>query len=789
MAIDHKYIAGLELQELLVDKLTGEPLSEGQIFFWKDQARSEPKTVYRLSGSPPNYSFTALSNPVNLGVGGTVVDDDNNDVVIYYYPYDDIGNVELYFVQVKSLGGEDIFTREAWPPNVGAGDVTSNTFKTFIENGQFWLHNNIPADDIEGYEAGEIREPITDIAEGGWTFERPDGSTAKDFVKFDRFAQDVINPSANPRYALRVNNTIVGDNNAYKDVRIKFRNVNQFASPTDMFTFALNGIDHSSGGAQLKLILIKNFGTGGATSTEEELHTFTLGTAYGEMQSFSFNFGSNTADNLGDSNDDFIQLALRYPTVSIFDISVTDILLGDGDEEFEIYPAITINEAVYGANAGNLPIPDYNGMNLYLPIVQGIQGFEYDYSEVAKVYMALYPQPGRGELLCNGLGYFVSGYSDDKIPYRRLFNKLFNNGNSLNIPLFGCGPEFVDTYITTLVAANELRINANSSGIINSFLAAGTSGFPFSADDIEGLTTNVTAYMLNTSQIFGVGDFVGAVTVPNTGTSGFTVTPVFDVAGGFNAFYITTIVATTLAGKYFTFNSCPTVNGSNDPYYIWFEVDGAGSDPAPGGTGILVKLNSLYTEYDVACLIKEALSGHQTGTITVGAPADISSGSYFLLDTNFENYYIWYTKEGIGNDPEVSGRIGIRVDILDADTAAQATTKTQIQLNSMWFAVPNFQGMFPRGFDTNGDWDPDTAARFSNVSSLFGNKLGTSEYFMIQSHNHLYVDKIYNHSTEKGSGDPFAPLIPPDDTVLATAYTGGSETRPINFNVNFVIKY
>ena len=125
MALDSRYFTAIDLEQYLVDKDTGAPLSGGTIEFWEDDNRTTPKLVYQLTGAPPNYTYSPLPNPVNVGLAGTPLDNNGNNVAIYAFPYDAEGNLQLYYVVVKNSFGTEQFVREAWP-NVTAETNPAN---------------------------------------------------------------------------------------------------------------------------------------------------------------------------------------------------------------------------------------------------------------------------------------------------------------------------------------------------------------------------------------------------------------------------------------------------------------------------------------------------------------------------------------------------------------------------------------------------------------------------------------------------------------------------------------
>lgn len=98
-------------------------------------------------------------------------------------------------------------------------------------------------------------------------------------------------------------------------------------------------------------------------------------------------------------------------------------------------------------------------------------------------------------------------------------------------------------------------------------------------------------------------------------------------------------VATTTAGtaasvqsKYFTFSNTTTA------FYVWFNVSGAGVDPAPGGTGIEVVLDGDETNAEYLALIVAGVTGASGMTASldgsriivsvdsVGADTDLAAG-------------------------------------------------------------------------------------------------------------------------------------------------------------------
>ena len=110
-------VASPTLQDYLVDKLTGQPLSAGIVTFYQDSQRQTLKNVYYQQGIPGAYTYTALPNPLTLSSVGTIQDSNGNDVIPFFYPYDETDNVtpQAYYVTVYSSSFVLQFTRQNFP--------------------------------------------------------------------------------------------------------------------------------------------------------------------------------------------------------------------------------------------------------------------------------------------------------------------------------------------------------------------------------------------------------------------------------------------------------------------------------------------------------------------------------------------------------------------------------------------------------------------------------------------------------------------------------------------------
>jgi hypothetical protein len=791
MPLDSRFVLVPSLQEYFVDKDTGLPLAGGKVKFYQDNSRNTPKDVYKISGTPPNYEYVSLGSEITLSSVGTYQDESNNDILVYFFPYDGTpeesnNTIELYYITVESATEVPQFTREGLP-NIAATETTVEEIKNYIPNGQFWTHIDIP--ETSTADAGEITEAVTPIAYGSWTFARPIGSTASDFVTFERFGAPVDDPSAYPRYACRVRCTSANPGDTYKDLRVRFDDVNKFASEDQEYTLFFSAQTNTGTTINADIVLIKNYGTGGSATDEVNLGQITIPAFYEDFNT-PFTFSDNEGKTIGDDNDDYLEIALRFPVSTTFDVSSTDFVLAPNNVTIEEFPQTPNAEFLYQALPPPRPNPD--GSDLYLSPILTKEGWVFDQRTVGSFLWTMEQSTPAACLPMDGqTTYKTVDYSSEGIPYARLQAKLLSWGGGA-IPIWGCGQDFVNSYSTNDTA--HFRITNNTVGTVTNFSdGAIPTGFTFTKISVG---TNVdyqagASSVSSNTQLLARCKTNGNVTNPGAGTSGFTVGTI--VSGNTLVNEVITIIATSpaaLASKYFTFSNTTT------NFYMWFKVDGAGSDPAPGGTGIEVDLKSVYSAADVAQVVAETLSGFSSTDIIVVAGSSIAAGSYFNFYTQAGLHYVaYYVVDGVGSNPNVPSTIVIPIAINSADTAAQVCSKTILTLNSYSFGLLDARGLFPRVWNNGGEWDVDAQFRFSFPnSSLRGDVPGTIEWDDIYAHTHTPTstpDHPYFFTSDGTNNNPTLQAANPGPNFFVGTTTlnnsGGSESRPVNFSVNLFI--
>jgi len=904
MAIDPKYIPLNYLQEFFVDKSTGLPLAGGSVAFYKDTSRTELKDIYTISGDGTSYSYVQLPNPCPLGINGGFVDNTGNDTMVYAYPYDSEGEIELYFLRVLDEDGALQFTRQG-VPNISTETATTDTeFTNYIPNGQFLIHTDIV--ETPTNDEGEITNAITEIAQGGWTFERPSASSATDLVTFERYASYVENPSGSPRYSCRIRCTSPNLGDSYKGIRIKFDDVNKFSSVSKQFTFAFAAISETEG-TELTINLIKNYGTGGSDETSEVLAVKALTT---EMVIYNtqFIFGENEDKVIGEDDDDYLQLDIEVPPTSVVDVYLTDFILSEGALTISAFPETPNSEFSYQSITA--PVPAHDGSDLYCSLRLTPSGLEWDHSDVGSVMTKSSSEVPVGYLLADGSTYETEQYSSDGIPYSRLQSVYWLS--SLNLPLYGTGlNRFTAAYPDT---GTLVPVINNSAGVVTA-TADGSipTGFTFATIHKGDAGYDVKSYLVGNSTFVIEPNYSYELTQSSAGTTPFTVTSIqhgYTPSGQYktavvacatgsvaslsgektidgiltstsrvllvnqsssktNGIYVTSsgswtrasdadteaellacivpvssgetyggktfyntdesiTVGTTgihfslysgtaigakeitqvqcsaaselSAGEYMLFYSYDPATNTVIKYYIWIKIDGVGTDPAvSGATGIELDLLSTDSASTNAAKFVWAINGFNVTTITVTAGSAITAGSYFLVHSTDTNFYVLMTVNGVGTDPEISGYIKILCPILSTDTANGVALKLQTAINSKYFAVPKYNGMFLRGVDNGAGIDVDAGSRYSMVTGIYGDQVGTSQLDALKAHTHWLANgdhpedtrSIFGANSAIGSSYTVSTTTPWSAGVVPLVeITGNSEQAyPINMSVQFLIKY
>lgn len=774
-----------------VNPNTGANLDGGIVTFYEDTNRLVKKPIYEIQGTPGAYTFVELPNPLILNGAGVFIDDNSNVVIPYVFPYEgtpatSTGVSQLYYITVETSGEEELYTIQGWPnPNL-SGPVNTSHFENYIPNGQFLTGTNIPANPPD--PAGKISADSTAIAQGGWYFVRSSGSTDTDIVLIESFDSFLTNPTGNPLNYLSVSCTNIGGGNV-KDVRIRFRDVNKFASSTLDFTYYFEANSNAST-LGVEVYIIKNFGSGGSTATETQIGgELTITTTWQPLQINGFVFGDNTGKTIG--ADSYVEIALRFPSDQLFEVEVTNFILTDGNTVISVFPPETEADVLAPSLLGWIDVPELDGNTLGLLPTLTKEGMKWDTSMIGRpIFSFTLPSELDNEILLDGSKFEVEGYSDLGIPYSRLYNKVYAPDPSMmpmDIPLAGTGSDFV----TMLSGAP-----AGYSGAIAMLYQNSPGVVPTAADGNAGITvstvhTGIASYGFfaynfeQASNVLVVNTARGVpLTAGGAGTTSFTVSVVLE--GNSRVQHMLSINMTTAptAGQYFLLSST-TVD-----YYFWYTIDGAGSDPAVGGrTGVVIPIlstDSLQVRVNKSI---NCLNAVLAQLITFPLGNTLAGGEYWLFDTTGDNYYVYYIVGGNGSDPAIANRTGIRVSINGTESELELAEASRGAVNGKYFAVMDMRGQMLRGWSSSDRWLVDQTDRVNNAG-WYGNKVATYQLNNFLRHSHPFYDAPNggNWPVIGISGADAAALINGGGNNLVLDQ-GWYDERPFNVSGYVVCKY
>jgi hypothetical protein len=433
-------------------------------------------------------------------------------------------------------------------------------------------------------------------------------------------------------------------------------------------------------------------------------------------------------------------------------------------------------------------LPNANGYDLYLPFIYTLSGLSPDYSMIGKIYPVLSDLPDVSYLNCDGTAYLSAGYSADGIPYRRLQRKLFQfagDSKFLSAPMFGTGTNFV-TAMYDAGSTELLLLSTNKPGVQPVIVdGANPTGFIFYTIFLGKTDLGFTAFVYGNptnNHVWIINNQVGVPSSGNGATIGSGIT--FDNipqtrAGVPNAQQIVslTVTAVPLSGSYFLIATVA------NKYYVWFTINGIGTDPAVAGyLSIRIDLRSIMNLEDIAYSIALALSSFQLSAIRCGGGSTVSNSSYFTFYANSQLYYVWYSLNNTGTDPAIPSAIGIKVLYSNADSSTAIKNSTLSAINDLYFATPDLRNQIIKGYDGTGAIDLNSAYRYSNNKYVLPHYIGSSQFDMLLSHNHL----IGTSGSPGGIGVYQQNVTP---TPFPTSYSGTAQNDVKNIYLNYVIKY
>ena len=607
---------------------------------YRDVARQEKKPTYAdPAGIIENPNPMVLNE---IGIPGGTSD-------IYW------ANDEKYYVEIKAEDGTTYVFDNF--PDAGAGggsSVVGLDFENQLLDGQFRFFYD------QTYSP--LASGLIDIAPN-WTFEK-DNASATDSLSFERFNLGDNEPEASPIYYLHYVCTAQGAGETKKDIVQKMSDARTFEQQQVSFSFDAYTADTRT----IEVYFVQNFGTGGSPSAEvsTSIGSFSVTGGGWSKKSATITVPSVGGKSLGTNEDDYVAIRIRMPLDSTSDIKFTNVLLNVSDTVLP-YPRIT-KEKEDSWLLGNM-IPtigaDDRGKaitanrrrkyDLVFPVPVGVplpyfgdtspdedewvlaQGQTVSTSESTNRYERLYNVIGhKGG---HGFNSWLSTTNNDKVTVS------CTSANSVTLPANGTSsPGF--TYATVsagspaqnLFTANQINnsasifveclvkgailgtITGNALAFVWTFYNGDAERKAFQRIDFKAASAMAAGNYFNIATSSVIHTFWykidGAGTAPATGftlheidiLSTDTATEVMlktlNQMSGYQVDTITTVAASSIpAGSYFT------IHTHTSSYYVWFKINGAGTDPKPATlTGIQIDLTASDTAEEVATKISTSIA-------------------------------------------------------------------------------------------------------------------------------------------------------------------------------------
>jgi hypothetical protein len=736
----------------------GKFLTDGYLYTYEDEARTTPKAVFHdREGQVP------WDNPAQLSSVGSIYTLFFADDKDYYVVIEDLNHNQLYAFTIYSTDEQD-------------GNTTSVN-RNYIDDGQFRFPLSLSVPNIQ---------QNTWIAPK-WLFYKTSPSTSNDNLSILQFPQgQTFVPEGNPVNYLNIDCTVPSPGDTAKYIEYYITDVNSFENNT--VTIPLYA--RSATGSTVTLSWVQNFGTGGTPSAEVVTpipeSTFVLTSSW-QKKFASFVVPSTTGKTKGTDENDTARLRINLPLNAVFNYQSTnhEIKLGAFEGTYDYRTYELARSFAFGQK---LPVPVYpTDINKVLAVGTELTGTlqEPAYKLISRAgvieeWAGVVSLPDDG-LLCDGTT-LDSTASNRK--YLNLWSATLNQYGVGTDGFFGIASTdnlnsvITNNYAGAVSAAADvnstLTITTPTTGTTGYFETVFENSYPITLDSGGVRTSPTTVYLRALVN--------GAVTTPADSGTGFIVGIAFQgITTWKSEVYFTAVAGSAITpGTYFSIYSPAATQ-----FAIWFRVNGVGTAPTvPGATLIQVDVLSADTAPQVATKTLLKISGNQVTNILAKAGNAIPAGSYFNINTNARQCYVWFTVDGAGNNPAPAGRTALPVTLLSTDTAAQVQAKITYAISAFLFKVPNRNnGLFARGGPVNptSTLDPDFADRSS------GNMLGSLQPWQIQSHVHTLSPNVWvDAPAPSGVGNINDRL---SSVTMQTSATGGNQTNPVNVYTRYIIRF
>ncbi len=402
-------VAAPILQDFLIDK-DGTPMASGTITCYHDNSRTTLKNWYYQTGTPGNYTYTALPNPLTLSAAGTICDVNGVDTIPFFYPYSELNDTvrDPYYITIVNYTQTNQITRSNFP-FLAPGNTNPNlinTYNNLIINNGFWRNiapNTVNVTPFVGVNLNDIVSLNGSLYNGIVSPSQHDGFRYPDiqFFKNNTNVLDTLTftpfPLANtqpiadynvPEYYINHTSNATGsegETQKYYQIPIALH-VNSLANvPFTLSIEAQNVGDIGIGENVITLSILQDTGTGTTSPDTKEIGEITLNSSW-SVYTFTDIFPSTSGLTLGQGGDDGLYLLIGLPLNKNCSINFTkpSIYLTQGTIPNYVFEVYDVANAVFNsARTGDVRISVnsfYNSSQQWvygwLPMNDGVIGLD-----------------------------------------------------------------------------------------------------------------------------------------------------------------------------------------------------------------------------------------------------------------------------------------------------------------------------------------------------------------------------------------------------------------------------
>jgi len=370
-------VAAPMLQDFLIDK-DGTPMAGGKITLYHDNSRTTLKNWYYQSGTPGQYTYVPLPNPLTLSASGTICDINGVDTIPFYYPYDeqDESIKDPYYITIVNQAQTNQITRANFPFSAAnSGNSSTNGVFNLITNGGFWRNIQPNYSNTVSYTSVNLtnvtNSTVSPSQHDG--FSMPDvqffksNTSATDSLTFTPFLPSnttVISGFVTPEYYINHHCTSQGSGETYKyyqfPIALHLQNL-----ANQPFTFSMQAQNGGTGSSDINIKLLQFTGTGTSSPASIPLGTITLSTAW-KSYTITTVFPDIVGLTLGSGQDDAFYLQIGMPLNAICSINFTkpSIYLTTGTipaNDFQTYDMV--DAIINSPRTGDIRV----GLNTFYP--------------------------------------------------------------------------------------------------------------------------------------------------------------------------------------------------------------------------------------------------------------------------------------------------------------------------------------------------------------------------------------------------------------------------------------